>query len=112
MPENDPRRQYAQEYLGRMLKVLEQREEIDGLERVYNPGSRRREDGVMLMLLYGVASTTMRHDYGGTDPFSAVDVELGIRDPEVARLATEGMAAADAMLTREVLGFDVSTVSA
>ena len=112
MPENDPRRPYAQEYLGRMLKVLEQREEIDGLERVYNPGSRRREDGVMLMLLYGVASTTMRHDYGGTDPFSAVDVELGIRDPEVARLATEGMAAADAMLTREVLGFDVSTVSA
>lgn len=105
MPEHDPRRPYAQEYLGRMLDVLEQREEIDRLESALNSGRQRREDGVMLMLLYGVASTNMRHEYGGTDPFSAVDVEQGRYDAETARLATEGMAAADAMLTREILGF-------
>ncbi|HTH71965.1 MAG TPA: hypothetical protein VL737_01210 [Candidatus Pristimantibacillus sp.] len=106
MPESDLRRPYAQEYLGRMLDTLNEREEINRLEDALNPPSRwRREAGVMLMFLYGVASTSMRHEYGGTDPFSAVDVERGLYDAEVARLATEGMAAADAVLTREMFGF-------
>ena len=105
MPEHDPRRPFAQEYLGRMLDTLEQREEIDGLESALNPPRPwHRKSGVMLMYLYGIASTGMRHDYGGTDPFSAVDVELGLRDAETARLATEGMAAADAVLARELFG--------
>lgn len=105
MPTDDPRRPYAQDYLSRMLSCLDRHEEVVGLERAVSSGGRGSEHSVMLMALYLSASTTMRQEYGGTDPFSAVDVAQGVHDAEVARLATEGMAAADAVLTRELLGF-------
>src|SRR4051812_26625778 len=73
MPEADPRRPYAQEYVGLMLAGLAVREkrheEVSVLTQSVQPGTAVAEPRVIPWVLTLPASTQMRHKYGGGDPF-------------------------------------------
>lgn len=101
MDETDPRRRYAQEYVGRMLDYVERQQEIATLEAATD--GQPRSD-IELGELYLNAATRMRSVYGDSGPNPTAGNFHDDYDPTVAFWSGEGIQVGNTVLTDAIIG--------